>query len=40
MEVTGIEKKSLPDSMFTPPEDYKKFDMGGMMKGLIPGFGK
>lgn len=43
MEVTAIEKKSLPDSDFTPPAGYEKFDMGGMggmMKGLIPGFGK
>lgn len=40
MEVIAIDKKSLPDSLFTPPADYQKFDMGGMMKGMIPGFGK
>ena len=40
METTSVEKVSLPDSLFTPPEDYKKFDIGGMLKGLIPGFGK
>jgi hypothetical protein len=37
MEVTAINKTSLPDSMFTPPPGYQKFDMGGMMKGMIPG---
>lgn len=37
MEVTAIDKKSLPDSLFAPPEGYKKFDMGAMMKGMIPG---
>jgi len=40
MEVTAIKKESLPDSLFTPPADYQKFDMGGMMKGLIPGLGR
>jgi hypothetical protein len=34
MEVTAIEKTSLPDSMFTPPAGYQKLDMGGMMKGF------
>jgi hypothetical protein len=37
MEVTAIEKTSLPDSLFNPPAGYQKFDMGGMMKGMIPG---
>ena len=37
MEVTSIEKQSLPDSLFAPPDGYKKFDMGAMMKGMIPG---
>ncbi|MGH7943590.1 MAG: DUF4412 domain-containing protein [Opitutaceae bacterium] len=37
MEVTAIDKKTLPDSLFAPPADYKKFDMGGMLKGIIPG---
>jgi hypothetical protein len=37
MEVTSIEKTSLPDSLFNPPPGYQKFDMGGMMKGMIPG---
>jgi hypothetical protein len=39
MEVTAIDKTSLPESMFTPPAGYQKFDMGGMMKGMIPGMG-
>lgn len=37
LETTKIEAKSLPDSLFTPPEGYQKFDMGGMMQGLMGG---
>jgi hypothetical protein len=37
MEVTAIDKTTLPDSLFNPPAGYQKFDMGGMMKGMIPG---
>jgi outer membrane lipoprotein-sorting protein len=37
MEVTNIDKGALPDGMFAPPADYQKFDMGGMMKGMMPG---
>ena len=37
MEVTAIDKTSLPDSMFAPPAGYQKFDMGAMMRGMIPG---
>ena len=37
METTAINKQSLPDSLFTPPAGYQKFDMGGMMKGMMPG---
>ena len=37
MEATAIEKKPLPDSLFAPPADYQKFDMGGMMQGMMPG---
>lgn len=37
MEATAIDKKPLPDSMFAPPAGYQKFDMGGMMRGMIPG---
>lgn len=37
MEVTAIDKKSLPDTLFNPPAGYQKFDMGGMMRGMIPG---
>lgn len=33
MEATAVEKKSLPDSTFTPPADYQMFDMGAMMRG-------
>jgi hypothetical protein len=40
MDVTAIDKKSLPDSEFQPPADWKKFEMpnmGDMMRGMIPG---
>lgn len=33
MEVTSIEKKSLDESLFTPPDDYKKMDMPMMPHG-------
>jgi hypothetical protein len=38
MEATAVDKAPQPDSLFTPPADYKKFDLGGMMQGLgFPG---
>lgn len=37
LETTGIEAKTLPDSLFEPPAGYQKFDMGGMMQGLMGG---
>lgn len=38
MEVTAVDKKSLPDSVFQPPADFRKFDMGAMMQGMgLPG---
>ncbi len=37
MEATAVEKQALPEDLFTPPADYQKFDMGGMMKGMMPG---
>jgi hypothetical protein len=40
LDVTAVEKKSLPDSLFVPPAEYRKFDMGGMMKGMMPGGGR
>jgi hypothetical protein len=40
MEVTAIQKETLPDALFTPPADYKSFDMGGMMKGIMQGIGR
>ena len=33
MEVTSIEKKSLDDSLFNPPADYKKMDIPMMNHG-------
>ena len=40
MEATAINKQTLPESLFTPPAGYQKLDMGGMMKGMIPGVGR
>ena len=36
MEVTGIERKSLDDSLFTVPADYKKMEVPGL-RGLSAG---
>ena len=33
MEVTAINKTSLPDSLFAPPEGWQKFDLGSIMGG-------
>jgi hypothetical protein len=37
MEATKIEEVTPPDSAFQVPEGYQRFDMGSMMRGLIPG---
>ena len=37
MEVTSVEKASLPDSLFSPPDGWRKFDMGAMMGGAMQG---
>jgi hypothetical protein len=37
LEVTSVSKESLPDSVFTPPSDWRKFDLGAMMGGAFPG---
>ncbi len=37
LEVTAVEKTSLPDSLFAPPAGWTKFDMGAMMGGAMPG---
>jgi hypothetical protein len=40
MEVTSVEKQSLPASLFAPGPEYSEFkmpNMGDMMKGMIPG---
>ncbi len=39
LEATSVQKQSLPDSLFTVPADYQKFDMG-MMRGMMPGVGR
>jgi hypothetical protein len=37
MEATKIDQQTLPESLFLPPADYQKFDMGNMMRGMMPG---
>ena len=34
LEVTSIDKGSVPDSAFAPPAGWRKFDLGAMMGGL------
>lgn len=36
LEVTKIDKKPLAESLFTPPSDYKKLDVGAMRGGRPP----
>lgn len=40
LEATAVTPQPLPDSLFAPPAGYQKFDMGGMMQGMVPGFGR
>ena len=37
MKVTKVEKKSLPDAMFLPPEGFMKMTLPGGMGGFMPG---
>ncbi len=37
MEVTSVQKTSLPDSLFAAPDGYRKLDLGGMMGGMFQG---
>jgi len=37
LEVTSVEKTSLPDSLFAAPDGWRKLDLGGMMGGMFPG---
>lgn len=38
LEVTAVDKKSLPDAEFQPPADCRKIDFGAMMQGMgLPG---
>ena len=37
LEVTAVNKASLPDSLFSPPDGWQKFDLGSMMGGAMPG---
>jgi len=38
MEVIKLDKTALPESLFVPPADFKKFSLPGL-GGLIPGMG-
>jgi hypothetical protein len=33
LEVTSVDKESLPDSLFAPPDGWRKFDLSSMMGG-------
>jgi hypothetical protein len=37
LEVTAVQKSSLPDSLFTAPDGWRKFDLGSMMGGVLQG---
>lgn len=37
MEAVSVEKAQQAASFFAPPPGAQKFDLGGMMKGLLPG---
>lgn len=37
MEAVSVEKAPQAASLFAPPPGAQKFDLGGMMKGLLPG---
>jgi hypothetical protein len=37
LEVTSVEKKSVPDSEFAAPDGWRKLDIGAMMGGALPG---
>lgn len=37
MDVTAVEKVSIPDSEFAPPDGWQKFDMGSFMQGMGAG---
>ena len=37
LEVTSVQKMSLPDSDFAAPDGWRKFDMGAMMGGAMQG---
>ena len=37
LEVTKVEKLSVPDSDFAPPEGWQKLDIASMMGGALPG---
>jgi hypothetical protein len=40
LEVTAVDKTSVPDSVFSPPDGWRKFDMGAIMGGAgLGGFG-
>lgn len=37
MEAVSIDKGAQPDSLFEVPAGYQAFNLGGLMKGLLPG---
>lgn len=37
MEALAVEKQAQPADLFAPPAGYQRFDMGAMMRGMLPG---
>jgi hypothetical protein len=37
LEVTAVQKESLPDSLFAAPDGWRKFDLSGIMGGALQG---
>jgi hypothetical protein len=36
LEVASVDRQPVDDSVFSPPADWKKFDLGSMMGGFTP----
>jgi len=36
LEVNAVDKQPVEDSVFSPPADWRKFDLGSMMGGFAP----
>jgi hypothetical protein len=36
LEVVSVEKNTLPDSLFAPPDGYRELNLGNIMGGIMP----